>query len=534
MSEPRVVTAMREFKENLLGHEAIEMNQMAGRWLTVENRLDALITQLSEDMSSKRERGEDISESSLFKMRRYQELRRQTEEEFGKYATYANDRIRQEQERLARKSLEDHQEAIELAAYPYNVGLSFDKLPYRAVEYMVGMSGEGKPLGDLLQSRLSFDPRKDNSSADVWARLTNSLTEGTALGWNPRKTTRAMKDDLTGGLNKAMCIARSEQLRTYRTVGLNQYRESGVVSGYRRICAHDERVCAACLADEGREYNLDEILSDHPNGRCGQVPIVTGMPDIEWTAGEDWYNQQSEDIQVSILGKELQQGLKDGSFVFDQLIHRSTDPTWGDSIRPWSDKVLLGDNPPPAARIKELIRLTQMEAPEKLINYYGYRNTTRLELTEFTRAINQLDAEVLDLWKAQRQLLVVVKDGEQVVGKFHNGWVILDSGSLGGTIAQHEFVHGIISQPYIARNIYKYTPGELFDHARAAPDMDYQLREDITMMLSAHDPDPDKWVQNLMGRYSDDIRHGEPIDEETARNKVKSAQYFLDQLEAPE
>jgi hypothetical protein len=155
-----------------------------------------------------------------------------------------------------------------------------------------------------------------------------------------------------------------------------------------------------------------------------------------------------------------------------------------------------------------------------------------MELTAFTRSINQLDAEVLELWKAERQLLVVVKDGEKVVGKFNNGWIILDSESMGGTIAQHEFIHGIVDQPSIGRLIHNYGPGELFDHARAATNRDYQLREDLTMMLSAHDPDPDKWVQNLLGRYSDDIRHGKRMDEETARRKVKSVRDFLSHIGA--
>ena len=81
--------------------------------------------------------------------------------------------------------------------------------------------------------------------AVVLDRLGRTLIVGTAQGWNPRKTAARMKGDLAGGLQKALTIARSEQMRVYREATRAQYERSGVVSGQRRLSAHDDRVCPA-------------------------------------------------------------------------------------------------------------------------------------------------------------------------------------------------------------------------------------------------------------------------------------------------
>jgi hypothetical protein len=143
-----------------------------------------------------------------------------------------------------------------------------------------------------------------------------------------------MADDLTGGLQKALLIARTEQLRVYREASRQQYEASGVVVGQKRLTAHDDRVCGACIADEGTVYDLDEVISDHPNGRCTSVPVVEGLPEVEWLAGERWFREQSPEAQQSILGRGTWDAWEGGEFEFGDLVSRSRDATWGAAIRP--------------------------------------------------------------------------------------------------------------------------------------------------------------------------------------------------------
>lgn len=335
IGEPLVVTAMRSFKARLLAREAAGMAQMAAAWLRVERALEAQIVALTLELAERKREGKTVSAAALYRLDRYKRLRAQTEEQFAQYGQWADGRITDEQATWAQWGLDDHAQSIGLTYQSGGqFGPHFDRLPVEAIEHLVGLAGDGRPVGDLLRRRLSFDPRLDASSAEVWARLTGSLLQGTAQGWNPRRTARRMQDDLTGGLNKALTIARSEQIRVYREAGREQWARSGVVSGQRRLTAHDDQVCAACIADEGTLYRIDEVIPDHAQGRCTGVPVVKGMPAVQWNAGEGWFRQQPETTQAAILGSGRLAAYQAGAFEFGALVTRERDPIWGARIVP--------------------------------------------------------------------------------------------------------------------------------------------------------------------------------------------------------
>src|SRR5690606_14899995 len=102
------------------------------------------------------------------------------------------------------------------------VTAGFNRLPVEAVELMAGLAGNGSPLRQLLAQSWPL-------AADG---LTNELVTGMALGYNPRKVARLMAQGATGSLDRMMVIARTEQLRVYRTANVSSYRASGVVTSY--------------------------------------------------------------------------------------------------------------------------------------------------------------------------------------------------------------------------------------------------------------------------------------------------------------
>ena len=154
-----------------------------------------------------------------------------------------------------------------------------------------------------------------------------------ALGYNPRKTARLMAQAATGSLNRMMVIARTEQLRVYRQASLESYRASGVVTGYKRLATHDNRVCPACLMAEGTRYDLDETMPEHPQGRCALVPVVAGVPNVTWVGGADWFEAQSPTMQRDILGKGRYYAWQNGDFDLEQLVTVKRNPVWGDSLQ---------------------------------------------------------------------------------------------------------------------------------------------------------------------------------------------------------
>jgi hypothetical protein len=336
MPDPAVVVAMREFKAGLLAREDAQMREMAGQWVRVERALGEKVELLASDFERRREQGEAISAAALYRLDRYKSLRAQARDEFEQYARWADGTLTRYQEGSARLGLDHGAQAIQLSYYP-GVGAYFDRLPIEAVQNIVGIAGNGRPLGELLRNRMV------TQDADVWQRLVDTLVKGTALGRNPRDVARAMRDDLAGGLNKALVIARTEGLRPYREASRAQYEASGVVTGQKRLCAHDARVCAACLADEGTVYGLNEIIPDHPQGRCTGVPIVTGMPETRWTSGLQWFREQPEDVQINILGREKWLAYQGHRFKFGDLVTHTHDLTWGGGLTPTPLSKLVTD-----------------------------------------------------------------------------------------------------------------------------------------------------------------------------------------------
>jgi len=342
VGEPLVVRAMREFRRELLARDAGQMQVMARRWLQVERALNAEIDALVLDFQQRKERGEAVGRGAAYKLERYRRLLAQTEGEYEAYAGWAEGVIRTEQERMAVYGVEHAAAAIGLSYLDAgSVGTFFDRLPVEAVANMAGMAGNGRSLGELLKKRI--DPTySGKGQLSAWQRLTQTLVNGTALGWNPRKTARKMAADLAAGLQKALLIARSEQLRVYRMAAVQQYQASGVVEGQKRLTAHDDRVCPACLADEGKVYPITAVIPDHPQGRCTGVPMVKDLPEVEWLSGEDWFRRQPSAVQANILGNGRFVAWRNGEFEFGQLVTRTSDPVWGAGLVPTGLGDLVG------------------------------------------------------------------------------------------------------------------------------------------------------------------------------------------------
>lgn len=366
MGDALVVQVMRRFKEDLLHEETSVMTSMTRRWLQVETTLEAELLALTEQIDTMRANGEEISEARLYRQQRFQSLLKQLREEVAKYIDFAEEEIENRERYVGQKAIDDSAEATRIVALPHIIA-GVNRLPNEAVENMIGITAEGEPLRDLLERRLLRD-EKGNLFPGVLSNVINSLTSGTTLGWNPRRTAEAVKESLSGGLNKALVIARSEQLRVYREASRQQYIASGVVDGFRRLCAHDTRTCIGCLSDEGAFYRLDQHLGDHPNGRCTLIPMVTGFPQPEWQRGEEWFNTLSPDEQKEIMGEGVFDLWKSGQVGFEQLGKKLNDPIWGDRIVPRSVADLSSDfeDEGPSSEERRLDQASSpLQAPER-------------------------------------------------------------------------------------------------------------------------------------------------------------------------
>lgn len=322
--DPLVIQVMRAHKAALLAMESDKMQEMAGQWVRLERNLAGEISALAMEAERLRSQGQVLTQARLARMERYQRLLWAVRAETGDYVKWSAEAIAAYQSHLAELGITNAAEAIRAIYTDAGmVGAYFDILPVRAIETMIGMVGDGTPLANYLR-------QIHGECADG---ITQALIEGIAKGLNPTVVAEQMVDSLGIGLQTAMNTARTESLRAYREASLEQYRESGVVNGWKRLAAHDERTCPGCLFTEGQFYENEHDFEEHNQGRCTAVPCVIGVDEPTWQSGTDWFEEQSEDVQVGILGAERFEAWKNGTPLEDFVIHVE-DPVWGGSFVP--------------------------------------------------------------------------------------------------------------------------------------------------------------------------------------------------------
>lgn len=322
MPDPAVVVAMRSFKADLLRGELRQMRAMTRRWLQLERALEGQIDALAQEVARIRADGGTVTRETLFAMDRYHRLLAQLQVELARYTQYAADTITTEQQRHAALGIEHAARAIELAG-PRSIVGAFDRLPVEAIQLGAGLVGDGSPLSAYLRA----------TWGDAAEGMTDELLRATALGQNPRQTARRMQDGTTRTLSRMLNTARTEQLRIYRESQRAQYQASGVVTGMRRISARDSRVCLSCLVRDGELLRLDEVMAEHPSGRCSTVPVVEGMPELTWQFGRDWLLTQSPTTQQAIMGKGRYDAWRAGYFGLEDAVRVHHDDVWGDSLQ---------------------------------------------------------------------------------------------------------------------------------------------------------------------------------------------------------
>ena len=321
MPDPEVVRFLRARKEALLAKEQTLMRQLAQSWLKVEQALKSEMEALASELS----KSSVVTEAMIQKHERFVQLLYQARAEVGKFNEFADGRITKMQAQMSKAGIEDALKALQISyADAGMVAPGFNQLPVRALEMMFGYAGDGSSLRGLLARGY---PEAVNGMMDA-------LVRGLAFGTHPTDVGKQMAEAFGVGLNKALTIARTETLRAYRMGSFEQYRDSGVVSGYKRLASHNSRTCIGCLMADGMMIeSLDGEFDEHPNGRCTAVPVVIGVPAVTWRNGMQWFVAQPEATQREMLGAQRFEAWKSGVDL-SEMSKLVQDPTWGGSYVP--------------------------------------------------------------------------------------------------------------------------------------------------------------------------------------------------------
>ena len=324
MPEPLVIQAIDEQRARLMAHEAATMREMAQRWMGVEDALRADMLDLAMYLDEIRLKGETITQARLLQMERYKTLVAEARAQHEQYSRWVADAVADDQRQAVGQGITDAQQLIEAAGMDANIAnMAFDHINTGAVEFMAGFAGDGTPLYDLLRA----------SYPKSVVKLTDALVQGLARGVGPRATAALMQQHMAGNLDRALLIARTEQLRALRAGSLDQMKQSNVVNGYIRRAQRNSQTCAACLALDGTYQKSAEVFKSHPNCRCYAQPVLRYGKTPTFPSGPEWFDKQTPAVQLQILGKGKYQLYKDGNLTWSEVAQIKHDPVWGPTIR---------------------------------------------------------------------------------------------------------------------------------------------------------------------------------------------------------
>lgn len=319
---PGIIELAVSFKRRLLAMDAAAARDMTRRWREVERALDGLIQELALQIDEATRDGRPPTDAQLYGMERYQALLAQTLQEIRGLEREVEAVLIERSKAAARMGLQNAQALLDvgLRGGPYN------RLSVDAVQYMAGMLQDGGPLFGVLQGR-ALGPAAVQG-------LTQRLIEGVALGWNPRKTARAMQDGLADGLQKALVIARDSQMRAYRMASDEQLQnafggnQGAPLKQKRRLAAKDNRTCVACLLADGELLEINEPMFDHTQGRCIAVPVFV---DDEPEEPQGYFKTLPEEKQRALLGPGRYELWRSGQVKLSDMATRKTHAIWGPS-----------------------------------------------------------------------------------------------------------------------------------------------------------------------------------------------------------
>jgi SPP1 gp7 family putative phage head morphogenesis protein len=319
VKEPAVVRVVREFKAELLRGEEAHQFEMARRYLEVERSLQDKIAALTETVARLQAKGEEPSLGMLYRLERWRALERQMLDELASFNDWALKLIAQRQAELGQLGVTAATQALQASG----LALGFEVLPAEAIGSMVGLAGDGSPLAALLAEAYP-------AVADA---VSQSLVQGVALGINPREVARQASRSLAVGLDRAFLIARTEELRAFRTANQAQYLAAGV-ERYKRLATKDDRTCIGCLAADGELMATADDFEAHPACRCTSVPVVPGVSEPTWESTQAWFDRQDAATKAKVMGPGRLELYESGDATWGDMWTRRPDETWGGAIVP--------------------------------------------------------------------------------------------------------------------------------------------------------------------------------------------------------
>ncbi|MFN7931528.1 MAG: hypothetical protein U0Y68_27080, partial [Blastocatellia bacterium] len=206
----------QDFRAALLRRDADALREITAAYDRFVTSIQLSVSALGAQAQRARAAGETVNATWLFRERRLQLLLAQAEQQLRYFTAQLNTRITNDQS-AAVSVAQVHTQQM-LRAVGVEAEITYSRLPTAAIETLVGFSGDGSPLANLLAKL----------PGDATARIRETLIASVGLGRSPRQTASQIKDALDGNRARALTIARTETLRAYREASRQTAQQAGV------------------------------------------------------------------------------------------------------------------------------------------------------------------------------------------------------------------------------------------------------------------------------------------------------------------
>lgn len=338
MTRPDALEVANEFRRALLGRERDAAARMVRTYGQLHKRLLTEMEAVAAKIAEAEKEGLTISPAWLWQQDRYHQMLRTAEAEMSGFAQALRGRGRAdaryalslgqgESKELVQATLAGMPKA-ERAALMARWGI----LDTRALEQIVGIMDPASPVWLSLDR---FGPAMRTRMQDV-------VAQSLAMGYNPNRWARDLRQVTGEGLDWALNWSRTLQLQAYRESTRQAYLvNQNVVRGWTWSATKDERTCMSCIVMDGTHHPLSDRLDDHWRGRCAMLPDTeTGFP--EEVKARDWFEEQDETTQRTMMGNARYDAWQDGKFELTDITRQVPDDIWGTMRVEASLKDLVG------------------------------------------------------------------------------------------------------------------------------------------------------------------------------------------------
>ena len=197
------------------------------------------------------------------------------------------------------------------------------RLNVSGLENMSANLADGSPLKKLIME----------SAKESAKEVEDTLLNGIAIGQGTSHIGWVMSQVSNLPYERAYRIARTEIARAYRSASHEQYKKSGIIIGYRRMC-YKPTACFACLMMDGEFYPIGQgALQDHPNGKCTPIPVLEGHENDtpKWQTGREWFDGLTEDDQRKLMGNGRYELWKEQNISPRRMVFMKDNKVWGAS-----------------------------------------------------------------------------------------------------------------------------------------------------------------------------------------------------------